>query len=173
MLLSCRRGSFLGMHSCTHFQDAGVRCPGQYMKMKYVHPCVYELHVLAEQADAWSVSLHELAQDSSQILSAIQACFALMGTHVLPSRVMSTPRSSNYHTLISSVTLYSGFPYRSHSSKLELCKQTEKIKLNLEVVFDTSVTFLLVVVIYKWCYHYVFLLVQILMSVNATLTTAM
>ena len=81
-----------------------------------------------------------------------------MGTHVLPSRVMSTLRSSNYHTLISSVTLYSEFPYRSHSIKLELCKQTEKIKLNLEVLFDTSVTFLLVVVIYKWCYHYVFLL---------------
>ena len=30
MLLSCDRGSFLGLHSCTHSQDAGVRCPGQY-----------------------------------------------------------------------------------------------------------------------------------------------
>ena len=43
MLLSCERGSFLGLHSCTHSQDAGVRCPGQYMKMKpfICLPCVY------------------------------------------------------------------------------------------------------------------------------------
>ena len=32
MLLSCDRGSFLGLHSCTHSQDSGVRCPGQYVR---------------------------------------------------------------------------------------------------------------------------------------------
>ena len=34
MLLSCDRGSFRGLTSCTHSRDVGVRCPGQYMKMK-------------------------------------------------------------------------------------------------------------------------------------------
>ena len=37
-LLSCERGSPLGFHSCDHSQEAGVRCPGQYLKMMfYLH----------------------------------------------------------------------------------------------------------------------------------------
>ena len=47
MLLSCDRGSFLGLHSCTHSQDAGVRCPGQYRKMHFssfhVTVCIDEI----------------------------------------------------------------------------------------------------------------------------------
>ena len=43
MLLSCGRSSFLGLHSCSHSDDVGVRCPGQYMKMKLfmVTMCIY------------------------------------------------------------------------------------------------------------------------------------
>ena len=38
-LLSCRRSSTLGVYTCGHSQDAGVRCPGQCGKMK--HLCDY------------------------------------------------------------------------------------------------------------------------------------
>ena len=37
MLLSCDRGSFLGLHSCSHSDDAGVRCPGQYTQDEFFY----------------------------------------------------------------------------------------------------------------------------------------
>ena len=43
MLLSCDRGSFLGLHSCSHSDDVGVRCPGQYMKTKL--SMVYNIYI--------------------------------------------------------------------------------------------------------------------------------